>query len=118
MIKSDAPCRITGLSATKIVIEAGPNKNTEIGVSCALIGEADSNSMIFGTTPPIRGGWPKKVAEAAAYLIDAIEDHLVTKVFEEDEDNGDSTPDARRIDLPPGLVGPDLGTDEEGVGQL
>ena len=117
MREAEGPCRIDGVAVTKVVVECAVTGEKEIGASLALIGTVDKVVLSFGQAPPVRSGWPEEVVEAADALIEAMEEHLVGMVFEEDE-GGDSTIHARTSSLPPGLIGPELGTDEEGVEQL
>lgn len=117
MREAEGPCRIDGVAVTKVVIESSVTGEKEIGASVSLVGKVEGVFLSFGQGPPIRSGWPDEVIKAADDLIEAMEDHLVGMVFEEDED-GDSTIPTRTRSLPPGLIGPELGTDEEGVEQL
>lgn len=117
MRTAEGPCRVDGVAVTKVVIESSVTGEKEIGASLALVGKVEGAVLSFGQGPPIRSGWPDEVIEAADALIEAMEEHLVGMVFEEDED-GDSTVSTRTGSLPPGLIGPELGTDEEGVEQL
>ena len=116
MLQSEEECRITGVAITKVVIEASVDGVKEVGASVALIGEVGGAVMTFGSAPPVRA-WPDEVVKAVDELIEVMEEHLIGMVFKEDE-SGDPRIHAGGDELPPSLVGSDLGTDEEGVEQL
>jgi hypothetical protein len=116
--ESDYPCKISGVAVNKAVITPTLNgEELQVEVSLALVGEVEGTMMTFGTAPPVRSNWPESVIEAAKVLIEELEVHLVGMVFEE-EGNANPAIHARTDNIPPGLIGSGLETDEEDLEQL
>lgn len=101
MRRTDAPCRIEGLSLTRVEIVFGGAGDMSMKVKANLVSR---DGDIHSSTEKV-GNWSSNVLEAANEFANALEAHLLSRHF----DVGEEDDRAAESDIPTGILGSRVG---------
>ena len=103
MKHSPAPCRIDGVSVSKVELVVGGAGDMSMKVWANLV---DSGGGIHGTTERV-GGWSENVLSTLQEFVSSLESHVLAAHFETEEENDGGSAERN---TPAGILDFELGS--------